>query len=214
MFVMIESLRIGPEKNFTYLISCSKTHKAVLVDAAFDQSRVAEWSKSKNVEFLLATHGHWDHSEGLLQMQKLLPQAQIACHELDEYRLTKFGCKNIVVLTDKQILKLGDTVEIHVLHTPGHTEGGTCYLVKENDQEIALLTGDTLFIDQCGRTDLPGGNEKDLFNSLQKIKLLPPHLQIYPGHDYGPKPTATLKEQFQTNSVLRVNTFDEFKLIP
>ena len=95
--------------------------------------------------------------------------------------------------------------------TPGHTPGGLCILV-DND---ALLTGDTLFIDDCGRADLPGGSLPQMYQTLrEKIMSLPDCLVIYPGHDYGDRPFDTLGRQKQTNKALRARSLDEFSLLP
>jgi len=95
--------------------------------------------------------------------------------------------------------------------TPGHTKGGICIIVDDK----AILTGDTLFIGDCGRTDLPGGSLQEMFHTLQqKILPLPDDLLVYPGHDYGEKPFDRLGNQKQTNKTLRARTLQEFSLIP
>jgi glyoxylase-like metal-dependent hydrolase (beta-lactamase superfamily II) len=97
------------------------------------------------------------------------------------------------------------------LLTPGHTAGGICIIVDEK----ALVTGDTLFIGDCGRTDLPGGSLEEMFRTLQqKIISLPDDLIVYPGHDYGKKPFDSLGNQKRSNKTLRVRTLEEFSLIP
>ena len=114
-----------------------------------------------------------------------------------------------ITITDDAKLLLG-TVKLHFILTPGHTPGGICILVDN----IALITGDTLFIDDCGRTDLPGGNLEDMYNTLQnKIKPLADNIIVYPGHNYGPKPFDSLGNQKKTNKTLAINTFEEFSKI-
>lgn len=93
------------------------------------------------------------------------------------------------------------------LLTPGHTPGSICILVNNE----AIITGDTLFIGDCGRTDLPGGNLTQMYNTLHyKIKSLPDHLIVYPGHNYGNKPFDTLGNQKLTNKTLVVKNLEEF----
>jgi glyoxylase-like metal-dependent hydrolase (beta-lactamase superfamily II) len=114
------------------------------------------------------------------------------------------------MIRDKDHLELG-TVSLDFLLTPGHSKGGICIIVDNK----ALLTGDTLFIGDCGRTDLPGGSLDEMFRTLQeKIMTLPDELIIYPGHDYGEKPFDSLGNQKRTNKTLRAKTLKDFSLIP
>jgi glyoxylase-like metal-dependent hydrolase (beta-lactamase superfamily II) len=101
-------------------------------------------------------------------------------------------------------IKLGDT-EIEVLHTPGHTPGSQCLRLGNN-----LITGDTLFIGGCGRSDLPGGDAATLFESLKKIRTLPSNLQICPGHDYGDVPERPLSEEIAANPYLQMQDVQTF----
>lgn len=115
-----------------------------------------------------------------------------------------------VIVADGSQLQLGD-ITLDFLLTPGHTPGGICIIVDH----AALVTGDTLFIGDCGRTDLPGGNSTYMFQTLhEKIMRLPDDLIVYPGHDYGDKPFDTLGNQKQTNKTLLVKTMQEFSRIP
>lgn len=215
--LVFQSLKIGPEKNFCYLLLCPRTLDAALFDPAFEAERVAKWCKkvalengveNLNMKYLIATHGHRDHAGGFPEMLEIFPQAKVACHADDVYRLRAFGIKVNEPLVDGQSIHVGK-IEVKAIHTPGHTEGGCCYHIED-----FLLSGDTLFIDQCGRTDLLGASESELYFSLQKLKKLPPYTIIYPGHDYGPKPFATLKEQLATNPALLAHDFETFKNIP
>jgi hydroxyacylglutathione hydrolase len=211
MSAIIDSLRIGPEKNFTYLIKCSETNKAVLIDPAFDFEKIQIWLKKFNspyVTHFFATHGHWDHAGGFNEMLKIYPDAKVVAHEQEFQRLKELGVSLDLALKDGQIFKLG-SVEIKVLHTPGHTSGGCCYIVGDQ-----LFSGDTLFIGQCGRTDLEGGSDADLFLSLQKLKTLDQNLIVRPGHDYGSKPYAVLKSEIESNSTLQALSLKEFIALP
>jgi glyoxylase-like metal-dependent hydrolase (beta-lactamase superfamily II) len=111
-------------------------------------------------------------------------------------------------LLDGEILKIGD-IDVKVLHTPGHTPGGICLLVTDR----YLLTGDTLFINECGRCDLPGSSIEAMFHSLKMLGSLPDDIIVYPGHDYGPIPSDTLGNQKRTNYTMRAKTVEEFALL-
>lgn len=213
---MLQSLRIGPEKNFCYLVLCTRTGEAALVDPAFEPERVARWAQKVAVDagvelkmkYLVATHGHWDHAGGFKKLREIYPDAKVVSGEADEDRVNQLGSQVDIKLLDQQSLTVGDVL-MKAIHTPGHTAGGCCFLINDN-----LLTGDTLFVDQCGRTDLPGGSDEKLYESLQKLKTLPGYLTIYPGHDYGPVPFAKLEEQMKTNPSLQVKDLDSFKKLP
>ncbi len=114
-----------------------------------------------------------------------------------------------IFVHDGDILKLSE-IELKFLLTPGHTMGGICIIVDNR----AILTGDTLFIGDCGRTDLPGGDLYEMYETLQnKIMVLPDDLIVYPGHDYGDKLYDTLGNQKKINKTLNVKNFDDFSKI-
>jgi hydroxyacylglutathione hydrolase len=115
-----------------------------------------------------------------------------------------------IVVSDKSQLNIGKIL-VEFLLTPGHTPGGICIIVDNQ----AVLTGDTLFIGDCGRTDLPGGNLGLMYASLhEKILHLPDDFIVYPGHDYGNKPFDSLGNQKRTNKTLIAKTLKEFSAIP
>jgi hydroxyacylglutathione hydrolase len=212
MKAIIDSLRIGPEKNFTYLIACPVTKIAALIDPAFEFDRVVEWVKKHDpafkIAYLIATHGHWDHAGGFPEMLKRIPQAQVIVHELEEKRLQKAKIPVHRKLKDGEIFNIGE-VAVKAIHTPGHTEGGCCYLVENQ-----CFTGDTLFVGQCGRTDFEGGSDKSLFESLNRLKKLDGEILVRPGHDYGKSPTSTIGHEMATNPTMKAQTLEEFKSLP
>jgi glyoxylase-like metal-dependent hydrolase (beta-lactamase superfamily II) len=123
---------------------------------------------------------------------------RVAAHRLS-------AVKKDLELEGGEVLCLG-ALGIHVIHTPGHTPDSVCFRAAE-----CLFTGDTLFIGECGRTDLPGGDAGELFDSLfGGLAELDDALVVHPGHDYGSKPSATLGEQRRTNYVLKPRTRSEF----
>ena len=120
------------------------------------------------------------------------------------------GLKKVTGLSDLDMnlvdsgdhLKIGDN-DIEFIHTPGHTPGSQCFKVNNS-----LISGDTLFVQGCGRVDLPGANSEDMFYSLRKLSKLPDETIIYPGHNYGPKESETLEKVKEINSYLRIEELE------
>lgn len=204
----IKQIEVGFD-NFSYIISCPVTKKATLVDPGSDPSKILDFISSNNLklEFIIATHYHSDHTNGIKGIKNTIPTSKIIASELDGQKL---NVKVDIFVSDNEKLKVGD-IQLEFLLTPGHTPGGICIIV---DNE-AIITGDTLFIGDCGRTDLPGGSLDQMFRTLnEKIKPLPDHLIVYPGHDYGDKPFDTLRNQKLTNKTLLAKSLDDFSKIP
>ena len=204
----IEQIKIGFD-NFSYVIYCPKKKQAAIVDPSFDATKSLQLLASKHLilEYVMLTHYHNDHSAESAHIKNLFPSSKIVTSEEDGRKL---AVRPDVVVNDGSQLKLGN-IHIDFLLTPGHTKGGICILVDDK----AVLTGDTLFIGDCGRTDLPGGNLAEMFSTLQeKIMRLPDELIVYPGHDYGEKPFDSLGNQKRTNKTLRAKTLKEFSMIP
>lgn len=204
----IKQIRVGYD-NFSYIVYCPIKRKAAIVDPGYDHSKIIKFisSNSLELEYIIATHYHSDHTAGIQKIKNIIPSSKIVASEYDG---SKMHVKIDITVFDGDVLKLGD-VTLKFLLTPGHTPGGICINV---DNE-ALLTGDTLFIGDCGRTDLPGGSPSKMFESLQnKIMPLPDNLIVYPGHDYGDKPFDTLGNQKKTNKTLLAKNLEEFSRIP
>jgi glyoxylase-like metal-dependent hydrolase (beta-lactamase superfamily II) len=201
----IEQIEVG-FNNFSYIIYDKES--ASVVDPSSEISHTLDFLKNNNLvlEYIILTHYHSDHTFKTKDLKNIYPDASIVASEKDGKQL---NIKKYITVKEGSILKLND-VTLKFMLTPGHTPGGICILV---DNE-ALLTGDTLFIGNCGRADLIGGNIYDLFNSLQRIKNLSNDLIIYPGHNYGHKPFDSLKNQKKTNITLLANNIEEFKMIP
>jgi hydroxyacylglutathione hydrolase len=207
-FVAIEQIRVGFD-NFSYVIYCPVQNKAAVVDPGFDAVSILQFLDSKTLvlEYIILTHYHSDHTAETKHLKTLFPSSTIVASAEDGRKLST---KPEVIVGDGSHLKLG-TISLDVLLTPGHTKGGICIMVDKK----ALLTGDTLFIGDCGRTDLPGGSLAEMFTSLhEKIMALPDELIVYPGHDYGEKPFDTLGNQKRTNKTLRARNLKEFSMIP
>lgn len=208
IIVAIEQIKVGFD-NFSYIIFCEIRKKAAIVDPGFNVSKALKFISSKNLEleFIIITHYHSDHSSESQRIKNSIPSSRIVASESDGAKLD-VGVD--VIVSDGDRLKIGG-IYLDFLLTPGHTSGSICIVV---DNE-ALLTGDTLFIGDCGRTDLPGGDLTQMYRTLHgKIMPLPDHLIVYPGHDYGDKPFDTLGNQKRTNKTLLAKNLDEFSKIP
>ncbi len=205
-------------KNFSYLIGDRSSQKAVLVDPAWDVNGLMEIAEKDGMEVdsIVATHCHPDHIggdlfgypvEGLAQLVKTKGlKAHINEEEIEGVkRVTGVSDSDLITHSGGEKLILGDLV-MEFLHTPGHSPGGQCILVQNR-----LLTGDTLFIQGCGRVDLPGSDPAVMYRTLtESFTGLPDDTVIYPGHDYGHRPSAPLGEERKTNSYLKVPTLDEW----
>jgi len=185
--------------NFTYIIADEKTREAAVVDPSFNSDTVIRLSEDLhlNVKYVINTHSHGDHTAGNEDIKSKFG-TKIVAHKLSSVK------KEINVI-DGDTIKVGN-VPIKVIHTPGHTADGICLLVDGK-----LLTGDTLFVGECGRTDLIGGSAKDMYYSLfHKLAKLDDVVEVYPGHDYGSKPHSTIGWEKRTNYTLEKRSLEEF----
>jgi len=208
VIIIIEQFKVGAD-NFSYIIYNTVTKEAAIVDPSYDASKVLNFIKQNNLnlKYIIITHYHFDHSKDIASVKKAISSAKVVASELDGKSLNE---KVDISIVDGQKLDLGDIV-LQIILTPGHTPGGICILVDNK----AIITGDTLFIGDCGRTDLQDGDINQMFKSLQeKIKPLPDHIIVYPGHDYGEKPFDTLGNQKRKNKTLLARNIEEFSKIP
>jgi glyoxylase-like metal-dependent hydrolase (beta-lactamase superfamily II) len=185
--------------NFSYIIADEASGEAVAVDPSFNVDAIILVLKDQNfnLKYVIDTHGHSDHTAGNEELRSAF-HSKIVAHKLSHVN------KDISVV-DGDTIRVG-TITIKVLHTPGHTPDSICLLTDGK-----LLTGDTLFVGECGRTDIPGGSAKDMYTSLlQKIAKLDDNLEVYPGHDYGPFPNSTIAKEKQTNYTLQDRTLQQF----
>lgn len=182
----IKQIKVGFD-NFSYIIICPETKKAALVDPGYDASKLIDFIKSNNLDlkYIIVTHYHSDHTGDIKKIKDLFLSSKIIASKFIHSRL---GVKVDKLVTDKERLNLGN-INLEFLLTPGHTPDGLCIIVDNK----AIITGDTLFIGDCGRVDLPGGSLEEMYKTLnEKIKPLPDYYIVYPGHDYGPKPFDTI----------------------
>ncbi|MDG6906937.1 MAG: MBL fold metallo-hydrolase [Nitrososphaerota archaeon] len=198
-YVFLEQISVGTHKNFSYLIADKDARLAAVVDPAWEvdklHSKLAE--NNLTLEYIINTHAHYDHIDGNKALQEKTG-AKIVMHESSK-------AKKDIAIQDAYNLEVGK-VKLRFIHTPGHSPESMCVVVDD----FALLTGDTLFIGECGRVDLPGGDAGELFESFERIRHLDPDLVVYPGHDYGTTSSSTLREQIATNYTLTKRTKSEF----
>jgi glyoxylase-like metal-dependent hydrolase (beta-lactamase superfamily II) len=216
----VAQFEIGSYRNFIYLILDWTSKKAFIVDPHSGLEPVLEALASHHFELsgILLTHTHFDHIAGLPELGELFPKIPIYVHPLDAHRLQNPLHHPIQVnplpihsLVDEQIIQAG-TLKIRVLHTPGHSAGECCFLLKTHPPY--LFTGDTLFIRDCGRTDLETGSNLDLFQSIQKIKTLPPDTVILPGHHYQKECASLLQTELKESPPLQCKTVNELANLP
>jgi len=186
--------------NFTYLIADEKTKEAAVVDSSYNADEIIKILKTQNLrlKYVINTHGHSDHTAGNTELKSIFG-AKIVTH-----KLSKVNCD--VRVEDGDVIKVG-TISLKIIYTPGHTIDSICILVDNQK----LLTGDTLFVGECGRTDMPGGSSKSMYDSLfNKILKLEDNIEVYPGHDYGSTPTSTIGRERTSNYTLQPRALTDF----
>ncbi len=185
--------------NFSYVIADEKSREAAVVDPSFNSDMIIRLLEdlSFSLKYVINTHWHKDHTEDNEKLKAGLGGKVIA------HVVSKVD-KDISV-ADGDVVEVG-VVRIKVIHTPGHSPDSICLLVNGK-----VLTGDTLFVGECGRTDLPGGNSKDMYRSLfGQLLRLNDDVEVYPGHDYGVMPHSKIGFERKTNYTLEERNLEEF----
>jgi len=209
--MFIKQLTVGMMGVCCYIVGCTKTGKCAVIDPGGDEERIlAEVKRAKlTIEYIIATHGHPDHVCGNRRIKEA-SGASIVMHEADVVFFSRpeviryFSMLGLEFSPPVDIQVLGGDVitigeeRLQVIHTPGHTPGGIC-LYNPPD----LFTGDTLFVGGLGRSDFPGGSDRELIASITtKLLTLPADTVVWPGHGYGGN-RSTIGEEKRTNPYIR-----------
>jgi len=197
--MIFKQVPVGTLQNFAYIIGDEKTRVAAIVDPAWETDRLLKLCEDLGlkVSYVINTHSHQDHTQGNEQVAKRTG-AKIVMHE-------KASSRKDIAVKDGDVIEVG-SIKIGVLYTPGHCLDSICLLVDGK-----LLTGDTLFVGECGRTDLPGSDPSQMYDSLfNKILPLQDSIEVYPGHDYGRSPSSTIGYERRNNYTLKTRTKEEF----
>lgn len=195
----ITVLTVGPVCTNCYIINREGSTTCVVVDPGEEAEKIASQIKRKGLscEGILLTHGHFDHITGVSELLSLVGGKVYACEKERELLMNpqlnassmvghEVALEPEILLRDGQCLEVAD-MTFRVIHTPGHTKGGCCYYAEEDK---VLFSGDTIFMESIGRTDLPTGNSGELLDSVRnKVLTLPDDVRIYPGH--GPETTVS-----------------------
>jgi len=203
--IYIKQIEVGPMQNYMYILGDVHTKQAVLVDPAWEVDRVLKIAAKDGFEVkkALITHTHFDHVNGVDDFLNLT-DGVCYVHKAEASYLKK-GKGHIQPTSGGDKIKIGDLL-IQFVHTPGHTPGSQCFLISEH-----LVSGDTLFINACGRCDLPGGDPEDMYRSLtQKLMKLDDNTILLPGHNYSEQPTSTIVQEKEQNPYLRCESLDRF----
>lgn len=210
--LIVEQLQLGPMQNFVYIVGSAKTREVALVDPAWDIDALLNHLDEKDYKLTaaLVTHYHPDHVGGAFSGNSISGLAELMERrpvKVYAHKTEAEGVRKVTSISESDIEKVdsGDTlrlgeIEVEFLHTPGHTPGSQCFRIKNT-----LVSGDTLFIQGCGRVDLPGSNTEDMYHSLKKLAALPDDTLLLPGHHYSEAPNATMGETKAHNPYLRID---------
>ncbi|MFB5612106.1 MAG: MBL fold metallo-hydrolase [Nitrosarchaeum sp.] len=195
----VHQIQVGNMQNFTYVVEDEETDEGIVIDPSWDLDQVEQVIKRNNlkIKYIVNTHHHFDHTLGNEAIVKST-NAKIIQHEKSEL-------KHDITVKDGDVIEFGNS-KLTVLHTPGHSKDSICLI-----GDGKFFSGDTLFVGNCGRIDLPGGSSRDLYHSLFNILYsLNDELVLYSGHNYGNNSTSTIGQEKITNFVMQKRTEQEF----
>ncbi len=186
--------------NFSYIIADEETKQAAVVDSSYNADEIMKIVKTQNLQlkYVINTHGHFDHTAGNSELTSIFGAKVVACKQ------SKIS--HDISMDDGDTIYIGK-ISAKIIYTPGHTTDSICLLVDGQK----LLTGDTLFVGECGRTDFPGGSSESMYESLfGKLTKLDDDVEVYPGHDYGVKSSSTIGEEKKSNYTLQPRSLTDF----
>lgn len=192
--MLFEQIRTGGDRTFSYLVADEESREAALVDPGYDPgmllSKVTEHELT--LKYVINTHDHFDHTGGNKTLLKKT-----------DARLAAFG-RGDAPLAHGDTLMLG-ALALAIIHTPGHTPDGICIVVED-----VIITGDTLFVGKVGGTDFGEAARQEYDSLHERVLTCPDHLRVFPGHDYGVRPTSTLGREKRENPFLLRPSFEAF----
>jgi hydroxyacylglutathione hydrolase len=216
--IYLRQLEIGPMQNYVYLVGDADTREAAVVDAAWDIDAILEVAAKDGMTITkaLVTHFHPDHLGGrymgmnVIGATELLARVPVKVYINKReagfvHRISDLSDSDLVPVEGGDVVNVGN-LPVTFIHTPGHTPGSQCFLAGGN-----LISGDTLFIGSCGRSDLPGSDPAELYQSLNHtLRNLPDETVVYPGHNYADRPTSTIGHEKRRNMCMRFQSVEEF----
>ena len=195
----VHQIQVGNMQNFSYIVEDEDTNDAIIIDPSWELIELEMIIKKNNlnIKYIVNTHHHFDHTLGNEAMVEST-KAPIIQHESSEL-------KHDITVKDGDFIEFGNS-KLKVLHTPGHSQDSICLI---GDGKI--FSGDTLFVGNCGRIDLPGGSAKDLYHSIFDVLYnLDESLIMYSGHNYGNFEISTLGQEKITNHIMQKRTEQQF----
>ena len=195
----VHQIEVGNMQNFTYVVEDEETNEAVIIDPSWNLDLIQNiiTRSNLNVKYVINTHHHFDHTLG---NQAILKETGAKLIQHKESTL-----EHDIPVSDGDKIKFGNS-ELSVIHTPGHSKDSIC-LVGDGK----IFSGDTLFVGNCGRVDLPGGSSRELYHSLiDTLSKLDDDLILYSGHNYGSTPTSTIGNEKKNNFVMQKRSEQEF----
>ena len=197
--MIVHQISVGTMQNFSYILEDEETSEAIILDPSWDlvELELIIKKNSLKIKYIVNTHHHFDHTLGNEAMVEST-KSPIIQHELSEL-------KHDISVKDGDIIDFGNS-KLKVLHTPGHSKDSICLI-----GDGKLFSGDTLFVGNCGRIDLPGGSAKELYHSLFDVLYsLDDELIMYPGHNYGNSDVSTIGQEKITNMIMQKRTEQQF----
>jgi glyoxylase-like metal-dependent hydrolase (beta-lactamase superfamily II) len=196
--MILEQISAGGDRNFSYGLADEESREAAVIDPGYSPDRELDFLRRHGLtlRYIINTHDHMDHTGGN-ETLATRTGARIAMH-------ASCRSRHDIVLRDSDVLRLGNT-DLLIIHTPGHTPDSLCILAAGN-----LVTGDTLFVGKVGGTGY-GRDAREEYESLhRKIMILPPATRVWPGHDYGIRPSSTIGEELRENPFILRDSFESF----
>lgn len=204
----MRQLQLGPMKNFVYLIGAAESSEVAVVDPAWDAPAIASAAVSddKRISALLLSHHHHDHINAVPALLKQFDVPVFAqAVEVEQSHALRGFSGALRAVKPGETVRVG-ALEVVCAHTPGHTPGSQCLWCRG-----ALFSGDTVFVNACGRCDLPGGDPAQMYDSLRRVLgALSPETRLWPGHDYGHVPVSSLGRERLQNPYFQLDVLEDF----